>query len=221
MKLLLTSAGIIPEVKDDFLFLLSKAPSEVKIALVETAIHGESLNPEKLKKYQEQTLAQIHDCGITKIRKIDFREIKPSQLSKELSEVDVLLVDGGNTFYLLNAIKRNELGKVIVNKVKKGLIYLGISAGSYIACPTIEMALWGNQDRNRCGLKDISALHIVPFLLTAHYTPEYRPVIENAVKTTKYPVAALTDSQALLVVNGKIKLLGKGKKNFFNGFKEG
>ncbi|MFA6461693.1 MAG: Type 1 glutamine amidotransferase-like domain-containing protein [Candidatus Woesearchaeota archaeon] len=220
MKLLLTSAGIVPEIREEFLSLLSKKSSQIKAVLVETAIYGENLAPEKLKEYSKQTIEQLKGCGVVNITNVDIREQSSQSLSVILDNVDILIIDGGNTFYLLDWIKKNQLDKVIVDHVKKGLIYVGISAGSYIACPTIEMAAWGYQDRNRCGLKDLTSLNLVPFLITAHYAGEYKKIIETSAKNTTYPVVAITDSQALLIVDGKVKLIGKGQPNFFNGFKE-
>lgn len=220
MKLFLTSAGVVPEIKGDFLSLLAKEPSKLKVVLVETAIYGENITPERLKEYSKQTIDQLKGCEIVNIINVDLRTQSPKSFSLILDNADILIIDGGNTFYLLDWIKKNQLDKVIVDHLKKGLIYLGISAGSYVACPTIEMAAWGHQDRNRCDLKDFNALNLVPFLITAHYIEEYKEMIQTAAKNTTYPVVAITDSQALLIVNGKVKLVGKGQPHFFSGFKE-
>ncbi len=127
-------------------------------------------------------------------------------------------MNGGNTFYLLKHVRRSGFDKVVKNLIKQGKIYLGVSAGSYIACPTIEAATWKHQDRNRVGMTDFEALNLVPFLISAHYTEKYRLIIEEAVKKTKYSVVALNDEQAVLCVDDDYKIVGNGEKLTYNNF---
>ena len=70
-------------------------------------------------------------------------------------------------------------------------------------------------------LKDLKGLNLVPFIITAHYNKEkYRDSVEYGAKKIKLPVVALYDTQAVVVENGKYRIVGKGPKEFFNGFKE-
>ena len=66
------------------------------------------------------------------------------------------------------------------------------------------------------GLKDLRGLNLVPFLITAHFENKYRKIIKQAARTTKYPIIALTDKQAVLVKDREAKIIGIGKKNIFN-----
>jgi dipeptidase E len=66
------------------------------------------------------------------------RKIKKDDLKNK----DVIFVFGRNTFDYLNRIRKTGLDKAIKSFVKKGGIYLGLSAGSYVICPTIEAATW-------------------------------------------------------------------------------
>ena len=220
MKLLLTSGGIVPEIKKDFFSLLNTKPSDCKIVLVNTAIYGEELTPKDIEDYKESTSEQLRNCGITQIEEIDLRKQTPQSLSLILNDKDILVINGGNTFYLLYWIKKNKLDSVIKEQLQRGLVYVGISAGSYIACPTIEAAGWKNQDKNRIRLKDLIALNLVDFLIMAHYSENYKPILEKEIKTTKFPMVALTDEQAILVKDSRIRLVGEKTKTFYNGFRE-
>ena len=75
-------------------------------------------------------------------------------------------------------------------------------------------------DISYIGLKDLTALNLVPFLITAHFEEKYRLIVEKAAKRTDYPIVALYEGQAVLVIDNKTKVVGKSKKEFFNGFKE-
>ena len=126
-----------------------------------------------------------------------------------MNDFDVVYVQGGSTFYLLNSIRKSGFDKVLKDLVPKGLYYIGASAGSYVACPTIEMATWKDPDKyDRCGITDFTGMNLVPFCLSVHYMPEYKEVLKEKIKDFKYPVHILTDEQAILVQDGKEQLIG-------------
>jgi len=215
--LLLTSAGIVPEVRDYFLSVLPKKKlEENRVAFVITAAYGESKNP----TWMEKDRQLLRDCGIKHIEDVDFKDKTQKDLERFLSDKNIIFVNGGNTFYLLKWARESGFDKVLSNFLRKGGLYVGVSAGSYIACPTIEAATWKHQDRNRVGITDFTALNLVPFLITAHFEEKYRAIVDQTAKGTKYPIVALSDTQAVLVQNGKIKVVGEGKKEYWNRFKE-
>lgn len=211
-KLLLTSAGT--NVKKEIIRIIPKSASELKIAYITTAS-----KPELDKNYSYIDRKELINLGF-QIEDLDIEGKNEEELTKLLINKDIIYVQGGNTFYLLKAVKESGFDKVIKEMIDKGKIYIGVSAGSYIACPTIEHAYWKHADKNIVGLKDLTALNLVPFFLTAHFEENYRKYVELGAKKTKLPVVALSNSQAVLVENGKWKVVGKGKKEFLNGFVE-
>ncbi len=195
------------EVKEEISKILPKPANQIKLAHIITASKVEDdlsyLNRER----QELINAGFH------VEEIDIEGKSEPQLKKLLEDKDIIYVQGGNTFYLLKYVKESGFDKVIKDLVDKGIIYIGVSAGSYIACPTIEMANWKHpEDKNIVGLTDLTGLNLVPFLLSVHYKPEYEEILKKEISATKYVVKILTDEQAILVRNGKIILVGKGKE---------
>lgn len=212
MLLLLTSAGT--EIKEEILKILPDEPQNLNLAHIITAA-----KVEKNIDYLIQERKDLKEMGF-KIEEIDLEGKNEEQLRNLLKDEDIIYVQGGNTFYLLKQVRLSGFDKVVKDLINKGKIYIGASAGSYITCPTIEQSSWRNRDRNIVGLTDLTALNLVPFLISAHFKEEYHQIIEKAVKTTKYPVVALHDTQAILVKDGKWKLVGKGNKEFYNNFIE-
>lgn len=212
MKLLLTSAGWwkTPKIGKEFLKLVNKKPSEIRIFLVITPTKYLKRN-----KYILRQFKQFKGINIPK-QNIIFFQLNRKVKEDDLKNIDVIFVFGGNTFEYLDRIKKTGLDKMIKSFIKRGGVYLGLSAGSYVACPTIEAATWKHADRNTVGLKDLRGLNLVPFLITAHFEEELRFIIEEAAKNTKYQVIAMADNQAVLVKNKSTKIIGSGKKNIFN-----
>ncbi|MBI3335805.1 MAG: Type 1 glutamine amidotransferase-like domain-containing protein [Candidatus Portnoybacteria bacterium] len=208
--LLLTSAGM--KVEEEILKILPKPAHRIKIARIITAA-----KPERDTSYMEVSKRKMIGAGF-QVEDIDIEGKHETELRALLRDKDVIYVAGGDTFYLLKCVKESGFDVVIKELVDRGAIYIGVSAGSYIACPTIEMAVWKHQDRNMVGLKDLTALNLVPFLLTVHYKSEHRELLREAIKISKYPVKILNDSQALLVKGNKVKLVGKGKEVKYKPF---
>lgn len=203
--ILLTSAGM--NVKEEILKILPKPASQIKLAHIITASKAEK-NISYLEKDKEKMLGagfQVEDIDIEGKTEKELRDL--------LGSKDIIYVQGGSAFYLLKCVRESGFDKVVKDLINKGAIYIGVSAGSYVACPTIEAAGWKHLDKNIVGLTDLVAMNLVPFLITAHYNRlKYRKAVKNGVKKSKYPVRILTDEQAILIQDGVAKLVGKGEE---------
>lgn len=147
------------------------------------------------------------------IEELDLDGTHESELRNILKNKELVYVEGGNSFYLLKSIRESGFETVIKELLPSGLIYMGASAGSYVACPTIEMATWKHQDKyGHYGVADLRAMRLVPFLLTVHYRPEYREILKEEISETSYPVKILTDGQALLVQDDVVTLCGSDQE---------
>ena len=212
MKLLLTSEGWQKNAKigKEFLKLIDKKSSEIRIFLVLTPTKYFKRN-----KYVRRLFGQFQGVNVPK-KNISFFQLNRRIRKTDLKDIDVVFVVGGNTFEYLKRLRKTGLDKAIKNFVKRGGVYVGLSAGSYVICPTIEAASWKHADVNTTGLKNLKGLNLVPFLLTAHFKQELRPLIKKAAEKTKYEVIALTDRQAILVKGTQRKIIGNGRRNIFN-----
>jgi dipeptidase E len=206
MNILLTSAGIkMPAIQKEVLKLLPKPPSELKLAHIITASRMEANTD-----YVERDCVALKEVGF-QVTDVDLEDLTPNTAYDTLNKFDIIYVQGGNAFYLLKQARacgfEQAVRKILEDDSKW---YIGVSAGSYIACPTIEMGNWKKQ-KEQHGLDDVTGMNLVPFLLSVHYNREkYREVLAERIPTASYPVKILTDDQAFLVRDGKVKLLGEG-----------
>lgn len=202
--ILLTSAGM--DVKEEILKVLPKPANQIKFAHIITASKVE----DDLSYLAKET-KEMRALGF-QIEEIDIEGKNETGLREMLKDKDIVYVQGGNTFYLLKYVRESGFDRVVKDLIDKGVIYIGVSAGSYIACPTIEMANWKHADRNTAGITDFTGLNLVPFLLSVHYKPEYKEILQREVASAKYPVRILTDEQAILIRNDETTLVGKGEE---------
>lgn len=201
-KIFLTSKFV--NVADYLGELLPKKGNRPVVAFVPTAADV----------YEDKYFVQLDKDKLSElgfdIAELPLKDVSGVEIEKVLEKSDAVFVEGGNSFYLLDKMRESGFGDVVKNYVDEGLVYVGVSAGSYVACPTIEMAGWKHQDRNIVGMTDFTALALVPFLLTVHYTPEFDESIKQGMASAKYPLKILTDEQGLIIEGENVRLVGKG-----------
>lgn len=206
--LILSSAGIrFPVPERELLKILKKKPKDTKVAHVITASKGK-----KDTGYVDGDRARFQELGF-QVEEIDIANKTEKELEILLRDKDIIYVQGGNGFYLLSEVRKSGFDNVVRKLLNSGVIYMGVSAGTYIACPTIEMHNWKRIKENTYGLTDLTAMNLVPFLVSVHYNREkYREKVKAGIASTSLPVRILTDDQLLLVQDGKVTFLGDGEE---------
>ena len=209
MNIVLTSAGLkMPAVQGAILKLFPKSPSELKLAHIITASR---VAPDV--SWLDKDRTAIKECGF-QATDILLEDLAPDTAFSVLNQFDIIYVQGGNTFYLLKVARdcgfEQAVRKLLQDPNKW---YIGVSAGSYIACPTIEMNDWKREKDDRYGVDDLTAMNFVHFLVTVHYNREkYSELLRECLPTASHPVRVLTDDQAFLVKDDQITLLGEGRE---------
>lgn len=139
----------------------------------------------------------------------------------EIDKADAVFVGGGNTFRLLKTLYDRDLLAPIRDRVRAGLPYLGASAGTVIAAPTMKTT----NDMPIVEPPSFNALALVPFQINAHYvdpdpqsthkgeTREER--IREFLEENETPVVGLREGSILRVENGTTTLLGEKTARIF------
>jgi dipeptidase E len=212
-KLFLTS--VAANMMTKIVPMLDNPVKELKVAFIPTA--GDPYGDNK--PWMDADRQKLVDLGFD-VFDFDLKSKKQDEVNATLTKADIIFVAGGNTFYLLEKARKSGFDKVCQKLIDEGKIYIGSSAGSYLVCPTIEAAAWKHSDKNIVNLTDLTALNLVPFIITAHFNEDVRQAVVDGAATTNLPVVALNDKQAIIVEGEKISLIGDGPKEFFNGFEE-
>jgi len=138
-----------------------------------------------------------------------------------IEEASAIVVGGGNTWKLLKMIRENGLIDPVREKVLNGTPYIGWSAGSNMACPTIRTT----NDMPVVEPDSFSAFNLIPFQINPHYldanpaghageTREQRIEEFIEVNPALY-VAGLREGTMLLVDGKKMDLIGPRKARIF------
>jgi len=198
-KLLLTSAGLTTEnIKKEFLKRLDKPVGENKLLIISYNRYEESLDSAK---------APILEAGV-KEENVKIIDISKDEKVDSFDNFDIVYVLGGNTFSILDKIRKIGLDKLIIKFIKSGKLYIGLSAGSMIVGPNISISeTYSEKDKNHVGLKDVRGFRLIDVELFPHFTEDKKGLIEGFQKKVSYKILGLTDEQALLVIGEKIKII--------------
>jgi dipeptidase E len=88
-----------------------------------------------------------------------------SNASRAIEQSEIIFIGGGNTFRLLYELQKNYLIEPIRQAVRSGALYIGSSAGSIVACPSLKTT----KDMPVVQPMSFETLGLVPFQISPHY----------------------------------------------------
>jgi len=184
--------------------LLPKQPNQLKLAFIPTAA-----DPYKIKPWFYGDKIKLKLMGF-QIINVDIKNKTKEQLFKQMKDIDVIFVSGGNTYYLLEHVQKSGFEEVVKKLTAKGVIYVGSSAGSVLACPTIEH-IEDLDDKTKASLTSFKGINLIDFLILPHYgDSKYKYKFQQIMKKwsdKKYKIQTLTNTQVIVVNNNKIEIL--------------
>ncbi|HHU96490.1 MAG: dipeptidase PepE [Bacteroidota bacterium] len=167
-------------------------------------------------EYEEKVNARFNEIGhhVTGIH----RFINPVEA---VEHADAIVVGGGNTWQLVDMLWEKGLMKAIRKRVKTGTPYIGWSAGSNIACPTLKTT----NDMPITEPIKFKTLKLVPFQINPHYldhhpanhggeTREMR-INEFIEVNREVYVVGLREGSLLLREGDELSLLGNRPARLF------
>jgi dipeptidase E len=176
---------------------------------------------------------QDHD-GYAKVARAKFEQLgfqfesihEARDPKQAVEQTEAIFVGGGNTFRLLNRMYELDLLDVIRGRVAAGMRYMGASAGSNLAGPTIKTT----NDMPIVQPPSFNALGLVPFQINPHYldadpnsthmgeTREQR--LREYLEENTVPVVAIREAAMLRVNGDQVTLLGKKGARIFQRGRE-
>ena len=138
-----------------------------------------------------------------------------------VNEAQAIVVGGGNTWQLVRTMRDNKLIEAIREKVMSGTPYIGWSAGSNVACPTIRTT----NDMPIIDPQGFDVLNLIPFQINPHYldanpdghageTREQRIQEFIEINPNVY-VLGLREGTMLLFEGNKLCLVGERSARLF------
>jgi dipeptidase E len=186
---------------------LNNPSSRLKTVFITTAEEVETGD----KKWVEDNRKGLIDAGFD-VFDYTITGKKYEQICEDLQSVDVIHVNGGNTFYLLLQARKSGFDKFVKQHVERGGIYTSSSAGSIIASPNIGISRILVRESYEKELKTFEGFNLVDFIILPHwgsdsFRSEYRlKRLETAYKP-KNKIILLNDNQYVQVEDDTYKII--------------
>lgn len=113
----------------------------------------------------ERLRNELKSCNLT-VELFDFDQDKPAVLN----DADVIEINGGNPFYLLDRLKKNDMMQYFYDFAAQGKLLIGMSAGSFVLQKNIELVSIYSKDMNFLSVSDLTGMNLVSFEILPHYS---------------------------------------------------
>lgn len=196
--ILLTSTGLSSKNVYDKFVEIKNSKNLKKAVMITTASTDKENN-----QYNQMGFSQLKSAGIEIVDFYDFENDAP----KDLSSYDVIYVCGGNTFKLMKFAREANFEKDIKSLLERRGVYIGVSAGSLIVGPSIQIADEVHPDKNEVGLTDFNGFNITDLIIFPHYSSDIEEEIKSFEKSNSVKIERIDNSQAILVEDGEKSLV--------------
>ncbi|GLB25728.1 putative peptidase Lmo0363 [Lacrimispora xylanolytica] len=150
----------------------------------------------------------LEDMGLM-VDELEISTASAEEITSKLKQNDYIYVTGGNTFFLLQEMKRTGTDQLIKEEVNSGKLYIGESAGAIVASADIEYAKGMDSVDEAPDLESFEALGLVDFYPVPHYNnapfqEASKKIIDTYSSTLK--LSPISNQEAILVNNEEIKV---------------
>ena len=156
---------------------------------------------EKVNFYVKSGRKALEKMGLI-VDVLDVSTAAPPEMMAKLQTNDYIYVTGGNTFFLLQELRKSGADKIIAAQIDSGKLYIGESAGSIVLSPNIEYVREMDDPGIAGDLKDYAALGVVDFYPLPHKNCfPFKKTVEKIIKNyeTVLPLMPITNAQAILI----------------------
>lgn len=146
------------------------------------------------------------------VKEIDVAVASYRDIKDAIASSDMIYVTGGNTFYLMQALRYSSADKLIEQAVQGGGIYIGESAGAVVTGPDIEYIKLMDSERTAPYLNGYAGMGLVDFNIVPHIGS---PALgESAADIMRHDdgtrtLVPIRDDQAVLVNGPRVEIVDR------------
>ena len=158
-------------------------------------------NVEPYTGYIDEGVEMLKSLGY-ELEIIDISKYDEDYLKNKLSKTECICISGGNTFYLLQELKKKNLIGLLYERIKEGLLYIGESAGAIIMSENIEYNQIMDDKSIASELDDYMGVNVFNHYVLPHigeypFEESTQKILENY--QDKISLVAINNSEAILV----------------------
>lgn len=217
MKLYLASSfrgrGVAKMIMDDIERGSAKPAGEIRVAYITTA---GNLHPRDRREWIDEGREIMKKRG-WQVFDYDIEGETQEEVARELAEQDVVFVQGGNNYYLLQKMQECHFDEVVKKVLAKGVPYVGESAGSIVCGKDLTMQRYmsGDSWEKAPELTNFQGMGLVNFLVKPHWNRQdakrekfarFLHECPEEFFSIDQPIICLNDNQLVYVEDDKFQI---------------
>lgn len=127
--------------------------------------------PEEITFYVDNDKAAFENLGM-KVEILNIDQESYETIENTLNKNDYIFVSGGNTFYLLQELKRSNVDQLLIKLINRGKLYIGSSAGAMVIGPELDYIKSLDDYSKAPDLIDTKGLGIINISILPHFGEE-------------------------------------------------
>lgn len=146
------------------------------------------------------------------VEELDVSTSSYDTIVEVLTKNDIIYIAGGNTFYLLQELRKSGADKILIQEVKKGKLFIGESAGAIVAAPDIAYSAAMDCAEKAPDLKDYTGLGLTDFYVVPHYKNwEMGNAAQKIIDifSDSLDLKVISDNQAIFVEGHSVNVLDR------------
>lgn len=163
---------------------------------------------EKVTFYVTSGKKALEKMGLI-VDELEVSTASTDEITSKIKQNDFIYVTGGNTFFLLQELKRTGADHLIIDEVNAGKLYIGESAGAIVTSPNIEYAKGMDSEKEAPGLDNLDALGLVDFYTVPHHTNQpFKKAAQSIIDaySATLQVSPISNYDAILVSGNKLEI---------------
>lgn len=199
IRLLLTSS--FKDVISHFIEFANDNLEGKRITFIPTAS-----KPETIVHYVFLAKRKLESLGMI-VENLDISTAPIEKINETLERNEFIYVSGGNTFFLLQELRKSGADQLLIQHINSGKLYIGESAGAVIASPHIEYIHFLDDKGKAKQLQDFKGMDLIDHYPVPHFNniPFKRAVSDLiAHYETKLPLLPISNTQVIQVMGNKI-----------------
>lgn len=145
------------------------------------------------------------------VDELEISTATKDKIESTIQKNDYIYIAGGNTFFLLQELKRTGADKIIAEQINSGKLYIGESAGSIVVSRNIEYVKDMDDFTAAPNIGTFSSLDVIDFYPVPHYTNfPFKESVESIISSYegKIDLCPISNTQAIVVNGSKFEIWG-------------
>ena len=163
---------------------------------------------EEVRFYVSAGKEALEKLGVM-VDKLEISTASKDEIERKLQKNDYIYITGGNTFFLLQELKRTGADKAIIEQINSGKMYIGESAGSIVVSRDIEYVKDMDDFTAAPNVGSFSSLGLVDFYPVPHHANfPFKESVESIISSYKEKIdlCPISNAQAIIVNDNKFEV---------------